>query len=284
MSTQGMTLPDALATEFDMPTLIELGVSAGVRVERVDREPIANVQQLARLLVETSVAEDLLKALYDRCQAHRPHIQWSRLPVYAPIESVTQPGRGAVIHGDVRVEQGDFVARDKITHQYQVADIPAPRPARPPDVKGFVGRAHELAQFAESLERQHIAVIAGMAGVGKTALAAALLKRTANPEDIFWHSFREGEGVISIAYALAGFLAWRGNSDLWRMLETSRKAGAAPPPAETLIDYVIQTLRGQQCVICLDDLHHVEDDPQTLGLVERLRAAIVASHFSLVIT
>ena len=34
-----------------------------------------------------------------------------------------------------------------------------------------------------------------------------------------------------------------------------------PPPAETLFDYVVEMMRGQGYLICLDDTHFVHDDP-----------------------
>lgn len=168
----------------------------------------------------------------------------------------------------------------------QALEIPAPpEPTRPPEILGFVGRAVELSAFAETLLATHLAVIAGMAGVGKTALATKLIEWVADDRDrVFWHSFHEGEGIDAILWRLAGFLAWHGRTDLWRLLQSARLTGGKPPPSETLFDYVLQLSRGGHFLFCLDDFHHVDDDPILNQLVERLRQALVAGELSLILT
>ena len=73
--------------------------------------------------------------------------------------------------------------------------LPPPEPTPPPEVTGFVGREAELAYFAEKLAASHRAVITGMPGVGKTALAAVLARQVADSDRIFWHTFHDGEGI-----------------------------------------------------------------------------------------
>jgi hypothetical protein len=147
---------------------------------------------------------------------------------------------------------------------------PPPEPSRPPQVGEFVGREAELAAYAERLARCQPAVIAGMAGVGKTALAVSLARRVADAEHTFWHTFHEGEGVQALLWKLAAFLAWRGQADLWQMLQGAQQSGGQPPPTEVLLDYLFQSLRGQAYTLCLDDWHLVEEDPLLEQLVERL--------------
>jgi hypothetical protein len=118
---------------------------------------------------------------------------------------------------------------------------PPPRPDRPPELAQFVGRSRELAYYADMLASQHLAVISGMAGVGKTALAAALARQISPIDAIFWHSFRTGEGVEVVIWKLAAFLAWHGQEELWQMLQSARQTGGQPPP-ETLFDYLLQLL------------------------------------------
>jgi tetratricopeptide (TPR) repeat protein len=165
-------------------------------------------------------------------------------------------------------------------------EIPAPpEPARPPEILGFVGRDAELADYAEKLESAHLAVIAGMAGVGKTALAVKLLEWVADDRDkVFWHTFHEGEGIDATIWSLAGFLAWHGRQDLWRLLQSTRLTGGQPPPLETLLDYVLQLVRGGNFLFCFDDFHHVDGDPALNHFVERLRSALLAGEVSIVIT
>ncbi len=144
---------------------------------------------------------------------------------------------------------------------------PAPEPIRPPEVAHFVGRTTELAYFQDKLAQHHLAVIVGMPGIGKTTLAAKLALNSAAPDDIFWHTFRANEGVETIIWKLAGFLAWHGKRDLWRMLQTVRQSGGQLPPVDVLLDYVLQELRQGNYVVCFDSFHLVDQDPKLKQLV-----------------
>jgi hypothetical protein len=161
---------------------------------------------------------------------------------------------------------------------------PPPEPSRPPQVAGFVGREAELTAYADRLVNEQLAVIAGMAGVGKTALAVTLAQRVADPEHTFWHTFHEGEGVDALLWKLAGFLAWRGQGDLWRMLKGAQQSGGQPPLTEALLDYLFQTLRGRGYTLCLDDWHLVEEDPLLEQLVERMYRLVRAGELALIVT
>lgn len=160
-----------------------------------------------------------------------------------------------------------------------------PEPQQPPGVAGFVGREQELAHFAARLAADHVAVIAGMAGVGKTVLAARLARQVAaDPSRIFWHQFHEGEGIETIIWRLAGMLYRHGQMALWELLEGARQSGGQPPPAEVLLDYLVQLLRGQDYVLCLDDFHYADGDPLVEKAVERLQILLSTGEVSLIVT
>lgn len=161
---------------------------------------------------------------------------------------------------------------------------PPPEPIRPPRVDIFVGREAELADFAEQLKSTRFAVISGMAGVGKTALAATLTEWISTAEKVFWHSFHEGDGINTIVWKLAAFLAYRGQVDLWRLLETARQTSGQPPPIDTLVDYLLQLLHTQNVLLCFDDFHLVEDDPAFEQFFSRLRQVTTNSALMLLMT
>lgn len=175
--------------------------------------------------------------------------------------------------------------RDVAPERALVPEI-TPPPELPglPEVEGFVGREEELSCFSGKLETLNLVVITGMAGVGKTALATQLIQQIADPDRTFWHSFHENEGAEAVIWKLAGYLFWRGQEDLWRMLQGAQQNGGLPPPTEVLLDYLLQMIRGQGFLLCLDDLHFVADDPLLAQLVERLHQAVVTAELSLVIT
>jgi tetratricopeptide (TPR) repeat protein len=205
----------------------------------------------------------------------------------------TQPtivaGKGSIVAGGSVLITGTVitgdVAGDVHVHQAPAVEIaPPPEPAHPPEREVFIGRDAEIAYYAEKLTTSHIAVITGMAGVGKTSLAAALARRTALPNKIFWHTFHTGESFQSIVWTLAGFLAHQDQPELWRLLQASRQTGGQPPPAETLFDYLLQMVRGRGYLLCLDDFQFVDEDPLLNQLVERLRRAVLAGELDLIIT
>ena len=167
--------------------------------------------------------------------------------------------------------------------EVQPAVPPPPEPAPPPLARGFVGRQAELAYFADELAARHLAVITGMPGVGKTALASVLAGLAGEPGKIFWHTFHEGEGIEEVVWELAGFLYWHGRKDLWQMLQGARQSGGQPPPPAVLFDYLFQMLRGQGFTLCLDDLDYVDNDPHMDQFLERLRPALQEGDVSLIV-
>lgn len=163
-------------------------------------------------------------------------------------------------------------------------EIPPPaEPDRPPVQPNFVGREADLSYFARKLETEHLAVITGMPGVGKTALASALARRTSAAENVFWHAFHEGETIEVLIWELANFLAWKGQDALWRLLQRAQQTAAHPPPA-TLFNYVIEMVRGRDYLFCLDDFHHVVADRRLGQLVSQLRDLVLAGELQVVIS
>lgn len=183
---------------------------------------------------------------------------------------------GTVITGNI--------GGDVHIHEAKVEIPPPPEPPRPPEVQHFVGREAELGYFAAKLATYHLAVITGMPGMGKTALAARLAGRVASPFRTFWHAFHAGEGFQSIVWKLAGFLAWHGQGDLWRLVQTVQATGGKLPPPETLFDYLAQMVRRGRFLLCLDDFQFVDEDPLVGQLVGRLREAVLAGDLDLIIT
>lgn len=211
--------------------------------------------------------------------------------------------------GDVNIEHfgdsintggGDYIARDKIRGDVVVTgfvsgdvivnyaarpEIPSPPPPQhPPEVDLFVGRDKVLAYYKNCLHQFGLAIISGMAGVGKTALAAVLARNLVRPENIFWHTFHKGEGVESIIWRLAGFLETHGQESLWHMLQTTSQTGGQLPPPDLLLDFLIQQLREQRYILCFDDFHHVDEDPHLQQLVERIQPLLTEETLRIIVT
>lgn len=170
----------------------------------------------------------------------------------------------------------------------QTADVQAfdapPKPEPLPTMPHFVGRETEIAYFKAKLEANHLAVITGMPGVGKTTLAAVLARQLAPADKTFWHAFAPGEGVDVIIWKLAAFLANHGEQRLWRLVEQARLEGHPPPPTPLLFDHLFPLLQGQGYLLCFDDVQHVSDDPQVDIFIKRLRDTVQAGELVLVVT
>lgn len=143
----------------------------------------------------------------------------------------------------------------------------------PPEQAAFVGRAAELATYADRLQRERLVIIAGMPGVGKTSLMAELARRAAAPEHICWYRCRHGDGVDALVAGLAAFLAWRGKNGPWALLQEAGRADGRALPDDLVLDYVVRLLREGRYLLCVDDAHLVIEEPPFARLIEQLRAA-----------
>lgn len=269
--------------EFDGDAIDAIRTIAGAQSKHILRAVQTwddNPLTAARALAAAAQADPDLAAALAAVVAHfdAANLLAARLGMMPP-EVVNQIKAALVnIGGIINIQSLTL----NVTH---TLEIPAPpRPDRPPELDEFVGRARELARYAEMLATQRLVVISGMAGVGKTALAARLARQASQPDAVFWHSFREREGIEVIIWKLAAFLAWHGQEELWHMVQSARQIGSQLPPPETLFDYVLQMVEGRGYLLCFDDLHLVEKDPLLIRLVARLRAALGSGGLALVIT
>lgn len=158
------------------------------------------------------------------------------------------------------------------------------RPVLPAPPEQFIGRADDLAYYREKLITYHLAVITGMAGIGKTSLALRLAAEFPEPERVFWHQFMPAAGVDRLIDRLAEFLAWHGRDALWQQLQLLARNGGQRPSDEAVLAYLLELVRGGDFVLCLDDFHHADDDPTLNQLVDRLRTVVLTGELTVIIT
>ncbi len=98
--------------------------------------------------------------------------------------------------------------------------------AEAPRVVYFFGRKRELTvlkKWMEDKEGNNIIFIHGMAGMGKTTLAAKLIEKYRKSKHLFWHNFHELDTLRSVLFKLAEFLSKLGHDNLEIYLRTRTK-------------------------------------------------------------
>jgi hypothetical protein len=146
-----------------------------------------------------------------------------------------------------------------------------------PDTAGFVGRDSELALLRASVVEEPCRLVAllGMAGIGKTTLAARLAQNVAsNFGHVYWRSLRDAPPLSEWLAGAIGFLS---------------DQHIVPPSTESeRITALLQLLRDQPCLLVLDNWEILFEPGEregryrsgVTGYGQLLRAVGDASHQS----
>ena len=156
-----------------------------------------------------------------------------------------------------------------------------------PRLRDFVGRQQELAEYRRRLETEPVVVITGLPGIGKTALGAELVASLPQCRWL-WLRFLPGEAdnVDFVLQKVASLLAQDGRSELARILALEGLTRERRPWEEKfglLIQGLEAVLPGTQAgagcyLLCLDNFHVVDEDPEINALCARLRSDLKHSR------
>ncbi|UCH89105.1 MAG: tetratricopeptide repeat protein [Thermoplasmata archaeon] len=145
-----------------------------------------------------------------------------------------------------------------------------------PEVYTFYGRSKELEVYPSLLEEYPIFIIEGMAGIGKTTLAAKILKHFDSSWKLFWFKLQDWDTSKSIIEELAEFFNKYGHKDLLRELESTR------PELDMykITKIIVQEFNSMKAMCVIDDFHRASDSVQQLfsGLIEHLDSKLLM-HF-----
>nr|QNO55014.1 HTH-type transcriptional regulator MalT [Methanosarcinales archaeon ANME-1 ERB7] len=126
-------------------------------------------------------------------------------------------------------------------------------PDTPPNVTVFVDRKTHLDDLKNSLAKKNTIVIQGIAGIGKTQLAAKLQQNIKDEYTTFWKELRDVDTFDSVTRTLAGFLRKKDNSELAEYIE------GGTTDHDTVLNLLLRSLENKNYVLFFDNYHVVEN-------------------------
>ncbi|NJE10610.1 tetratricopeptide repeat protein [Thermococcus sp. MAR1] len=143
---------------------------------------------------------------------------------------------------EIRFEPGEVLISTSKGDRYEVPLLES----RHPLVDIFVGREKEIDLITSS--EKSVIVIYGIAGIGKTALAAKLFS------DAFWYQMSEGDSLDYFAWQVGLFLNSLGYDAL---LEYLRAGGREE---RDIFELLLDGVEKSSAKIVIDDLHKCRDE------------------------
>ena len=165
---------------------------------------------------------------------------------------------------DVRSLSADLVERDLSKHVEKqlvtsLGDLPR--------LRHFYGRSTELENMVNLLEaRSTTLMIPGIAGIGKTSMAAKVIESFMHRRNLLYHRCQDWDGSRAFLENIADWLANIGDS----MLADYIAATPVPNSADAA-QMIVDSLSSSPALIVIDDYHKVNDKTlhQTIQALSR---------------
>jgi tetratricopeptide (TPR) repeat protein len=124
-----------------------------------------------------------------------------------------------------------------------------------PRLRRFYGRERELDHIVNLLDaRASTLLVPGIAGIGKTTVAAKLVEQFTHRRNILYHRCQDWEGARAFLESVAEWLANIGDPTFSDYL-----AATPVPQASDAARMIVDGLSGAPCLMILDDYHKVTD-------------------------
>ncbi len=187
--------------------------------------------------------------------------------------------REGVLHEVLRGVQGRTSLLETVRQVQQAGVLDLENLRRPPEsgmveqlqdapqVTTFVGRRDELEAISREGGGARVFVIRGMAGIGKSTLAAKVCELCRGRRNLFWHRIRPWESDSMVLAGLGRFLDALDRPGLSSVL----RRGEVRLAAEVLR----QDLPDTHAVLVLDDAH--EASPPALAVLQMIAEAVAAA-------
>jgi tetratricopeptide (TPR) repeat protein len=142
----------------------------------------------------------------------------------------------------------------------------------PPAPAFKVARLHPLTRLTALLSAQKRLLISGLAGVGKTTMAADLAREQARSMPVFWFTIMEGvtAPVDSVVYQLALFLSEVGHPQAFALLQPA--SYQSPPSLDRCLALISAALNQQPALLCFDNVEAAAGDAAFLQVIRHLCA------------
>ncbi|WP_455392268.1 tetratricopeptide repeat protein [[Eubacterium] cellulosolvens] len=135
-----------------------------------------------------------------------------------------------------------------------------------PKISYFIGRKVELEKIHEYVDDRDckLAIIHGIAGIGKTTLAVKLLSELKNDFNLYWYRCHEWDTLRNILSSISKFLAATNKNQLNDYLKTNQTIDL-----NDVAEVLEHELQGHNAIFFLDDFHKANE--QLLALFTLIR-------------
>ncbi len=132
-----------------------------------------------------------------------------------------------------------------------------------PQTEHFVGREEELSLLTGADAGPRVVVVHGVAGIGKSSVAAKACERLRGTRNLFWHTLRPWDTRTSVLADLGEFLHALGKPALRSVVSRGETSQA--------LDVLQEDLGGARSFLVFDDAH--EASPEVMALFGFLKDA-----------
>ncbi len=225
---------------------------------------VEGIRQRRRVYALTEAGQHAAYRLRDRVRAETVPVrdaQGVRQETYA---KVLEDARGQIpllelVHRATRDGRIDLDALAAGPPTPLVEDL-----AEAPRLDRFVGRTNELGELTGEGAGPRVFVVRGVAGIGKSSLAARACELLRGQRNLFWHTLRPWDTPVSVLTAMGNFLSAIGKPGLRAVVSRGELRDAA--------EVLREDLPGTRSVLVFDDADQAGEE--ILSLLRFIKDAV----------